>query len=127
MSRVAHAVTSIKHHPRDFSHKQLLVEIERGHQIRELFFVARRVIAQAGLSAESIRFYASLVDYYTAYKLKRMTPAMTRLYLLCCVHNRYQRLNDHLARFRYQCRGDCIIGQLKTTAERLRERLDCHQ
>ena len=57
-----HAVTSIKHHPRDFSHKQLLVEIERGHQIRELFFVARRVIAQAGLSAESVRFYASLVQ-----------------------------------------------------------------
>jgi TnpA family transposase len=91
-----HAVTSIKHHPRDFSHKQLLVEIERGHQIRELFFVARRVIAQAGLSAESVRFYASLVDYYTVYKLKRMTPAMTRLYLLCFVHDRYQRLNDHL-------------------------------
>lgn len=91
-----HAVTSIKHHPRDFSHNQLLAEIERGHQIRDLFSVARRVIAQAGLSAECVRFYASLVDYYTVYKLKRMTPAMTRLYLLCFVHDRYQRLNDHL-------------------------------
>jgi hypothetical protein len=29
-----HAVNSIKHHPRDFSHKQLQVEIERGQQIR---------------------------------------------------------------------------------------------
>ena len=91
-----HAVTSIKHYPRDFSHKQLLAEIERGHQIRDLFSVAKRVIAQAGLSAESVRFYASLVDYYTVYKLKRMSPSITRLYLLCFVHDRYQRLNDHL-------------------------------
>ena len=74
-----HTVTSIKHHPRDFSNKQLLAEIERGHQIRELFSVAKRVIAQADLSTESVRFYASLVDYYTVHKLKRMTPTMTRL------------------------------------------------
>jgi TnpA family transposase/CheY-like chemotaxis protein len=91
-----HAVTAIKHHPRDFSHKQLLAEIERGQQIQVLFAVAKRVIAQAGLSAESVRFYASLVDYYTVYKLKRMSPAMVRLYLLCFVHDRYQRINDHL-------------------------------
>jgi hypothetical protein len=91
-----HAVTSIKHHPRDFSHNQLLTEIERGHQIRDLFSVARRVISQAGLSAESVRFYASLVDCYKVYKLKRMTPAMTRLYLLCFMRKRYQRLNDRL-------------------------------
>ncbi len=91
-----YAVTSIKHYPRDFSHKQLLAEIERGHRIRDLFAVAKRVITQAGLSTESVRFYASLVDFYTVYKLKRMSPAMTRLYLLCFVHDRYQRLNDHL-------------------------------
>ena len=91
-----HAITSIKHQPRDFSHKQLLAEIERGHRIRDLFEVARRVINQAELSAESVRYYASLVDYYTVYKLKRMSKEMVYLYLLCFIHDRYQRLNDHL-------------------------------
>ena len=91
-----HAITAIKHQPRDFSHKQLLAEIERGRRIRELFEVARRVIDDAGLSAESVRYYASLVDYYTVYKLKRMSKEMVYLYLLCFVHDRYQRLNDHL-------------------------------
>lgn len=91
-----HAVTSIKHHPRDFSHKQLLSEIDRGQQLRELYIVAQRIISHAQLSVESVRFYASLVDYYTVYKLKRMNRSMVRLYLLCFVHNRYQRLNDHL-------------------------------
>ncbi|MFT5446565.1 MAG: TnpA family transposase [Gammaproteobacteria bacterium] len=91
-----HTVTSLKHDPRDFSHKQLLTEIERGEQIRPLFAVAQRIITQAELSFESVRFYASLVDYYTVYKLKRMNLGMARLYLLCFARDRYQRLNDHL-------------------------------
>ncbi|MDA0681538.1 MAG: Tn3 family transposase [Proteobacteria bacterium] len=91
-----HAITSIKHQPRDFSHKQLLGEIQRGQQIRDLFAVARRVIDAAGLSTESVRYYASLVDYYTVYKLKRMSTEMVHLYLLCFIQDRYQRLNDNL-------------------------------
>lgn len=91
-----HAITSIKHQPRDFSHRQLQLEIERGNRIKDLFMVAKRVIGVAGLSAESVRYYASLVDYYTVYKLKRMSPELVFLYLLCFVHDRYQRLNDHL-------------------------------
>jgi hypothetical protein len=91
-----HAVTSIKHYPRDFSHQQVLAEIERGGQLRELYVVAERIIAKTALSMESVRFYASLVDYYTVYKLKRMNRSMMRLYLLCFVRDRYQRLNDHL-------------------------------
>ena len=91
-----HAVTTIKHHPRDFSHQQLLEEILRGDQLRALYDVAQRIINDSGLSVESVRFYASLVDYYTVYKLKRMKRQMARLYLLCFVRDRYQRLNDHL-------------------------------
>ncbi|MDX2474406.1 MAG: hypothetical protein QNL91_11920, partial [Candidatus Krumholzibacteria bacterium] len=33
---------------------------------------------------------------YTVYKLKRMEREVVRLYLLCFVHDRYQRLNDNL-------------------------------
>ena len=72
------------------------MEIERGEQLVDLYAVAERVITKTKLSVESVRFYASLVDYYTVYKLKRMNRSMTRLYLLCFVQDRYQRLNDHL-------------------------------
>ena len=61
-----------------------------------MFAVARRVIDAAGLSTQSVRYYASLVDYYTVYKLKRMSTEMVHLYLLCFIHDRYQRLNDNL-------------------------------
>jgi hypothetical protein len=41
-------------------------------------------------------YYASLVEYYTVYKLKRMDREAVQLYLLCFIHDRYQRLNDNL-------------------------------
>jgi TnpA family transposase len=91
-----HQITTIKRQPRDFTYRQLLREIERGQQLQALFALAERVIAQVDLSAESVRYYASLVEFYTVYKLKRMDREAVRLYLLCFVHDRYQRLNDNL-------------------------------
>jgi hypothetical protein len=43
-----------------------------------------------------VRYYASLVEFYTVYKLKRMDREVVHLYLLCFVQDRYQRLNDNL-------------------------------
>ncbi|MDX2435714.1 MAG: DUF4158 domain-containing protein, partial [Acidobacteriota bacterium] len=91
-----HQITTIKRQPRDFTYQQLLREIERGQQLRTLFALAEQVIAKVELSAESVRYYASLVEFYTVYKLKRMDREAVRLYLLCFVHDRYQRLNDNL-------------------------------
>ncbi len=91
-----HQLTAIKRQPRDFSYRQLLREIERGQQLRTLFALAERVFRQVELSVESVRYYASLVEYYTVYKLKRMERDAVHLYLLCFIHDRYQRLNDNL-------------------------------
>jgi TnpA family transposase len=91
-----HQITTIKRQPRDFSYRQLLAEIERGQQLRTLFALSERFIASLELSAESVRYYASLVEYYTLYKLKRMDREAVHLYLLCFIHDRYQRLNDNL-------------------------------
>lgn len=91
-----HAITAIRHEPRDFSQKQLLAEVRRGEQIRPFVELASRATKQADLSIECVRYYASLVDYYTVYKLKRMAKETAQLYLLCFVQDRYQRLNDNL-------------------------------
>jgi len=93
---ILHTITTIKQHPRDFSYLQLLAEIEIGQQIQPLFTVALQIVQQADLAVDSIRFNSSLVDYSPDYKLQRMNMAMARLYLLCFVYDRYQRLNDHL-------------------------------
>ena len=91
-----HAVTALKHDPKDFSFNQLNREVARGTRLRPLFGLAQRIIEQTELTPESVRFYASLVDYYTVYKLKRMAHSTSRLYILCFIHDRYRRLNDHL-------------------------------
>ena len=91
-----YAITAIRHEPRDFSHKQLLAEISRGEQIRPLISLAEYVVNQAELTRECVRYYASLVDYYSVYKLKRLAKETAQLYLLCFILDRYQRLNDNL-------------------------------
>ena len=50
----------------------------------------------AGLSNESGKYYASLVKFYTVYKLQRMALATTRLYLLCFAYHRFRQINDNL-------------------------------
>ncbi len=48
------------------------------------------------LSTENTKYYASLVDYYSVYKIKRMEQKTIRFLLCCFVYHRYQQLHDHL-------------------------------
>jgi len=91
-----YAITQLRHEPKDFSAQEIKREIQRGEHIRDLYRLAQRVLPQLAISNESIKYYASLVSYYSVYKLKRFQAATTYLYLLCFVSHRYQRLHDHL-------------------------------
>ena len=48
------------------------------------------------ISNESIKYYASLVTYYSVFRLKQLDERTVHLYLLCFVYHRYQQLHDHL-------------------------------
>ncbi|WP_042995754.1 Tn3 family transposase, partial [Bacillus thuringiensis] len=54
------------------------------------------ILPQLKISNESIKYYASLVEYYSVYKLKRFNESLVNLYLLCFIFHRYQRMNDNL-------------------------------
>ncbi|MFX7849900.1 hypothetical protein ABTK11_22590, partial [Acinetobacter baumannii] len=56
----------------------------------------RTFLAKAGLSAESGKYFASLVKFYTVYKLQRMPVATARLFLLCFAYHRFLQINDNL-------------------------------
>lgn len=49
-----------------------------------------------GISNESVKYYASLVGYYSVYKLKLLNEWIVYVYLLCFVYHRYQRMHDNL-------------------------------
>jgi TnpA family transposase len=89
-------ISELKHEPPDFSYKALRQEVARRKIFQPLYEFARTFLARAALSTESVKYYASLVQFYTVYKLHRMAPGTVRLYLLCFAHHRFRQINDNL-------------------------------
>lgn len=89
-------ISALKHEPKDFSNKELKKEVERRKFFQPLHDFAQSFLTLAGLSNESGKYYASLVKFYTVYKLQRMPKGTTRLYLLCFAFHRFRQINDNL-------------------------------
>ncbi len=89
-------ITLLKREPRDFSATEIKREMDRGKQIQPLYHLAQELLPGLGISNESIKYYASLVSYYSVYKLKRLNEWIVYVYLLCFVYHRYQRMHDNL-------------------------------
>lgn len=91
-----YAITQLKRDPRDFSVTEIKREIARGAQIRDLYVLSQQVLPALQISNESVKYYASLVGYYSVFRLKRFDPWTVYVYLLCFVHHRYQQHSDNL-------------------------------
>jgi hypothetical protein len=89
-------ISELKHEPKDFSYKALRQEAARRKVFQPLYEFARTFLVAAELSNESVKYYASLVQFYTVYKLQRMATAIVRLYLLCFAYHRFRQINDNL-------------------------------
>ena len=89
-------IRTLQREPRSFSYKELHEEVERRGFFEPLYLFSRDFLMTTGLSNESVKYYASLVPFYTVYKLRRMAVATTRLYLLCFAHQRFGQINDNL-------------------------------
>ncbi|MBS0576446.1 MAG: Tn3 family transposase [Proteobacteria bacterium] len=80
----------------DFSYTALREEVARRQAFAPLHAFARNFLKKVNISPESSKYYASLVMYYTAAKLRRMEPLVAWLYLLCFAFHRFRQVNDHL-------------------------------
>ncbi|MFC6280023.1 MULTISPECIES: Tn3 family transposase [Polaromonas] len=89
-------ISTLKHEPKDFSNKQLRQEVARRKRFGPLHEFAQTFLATTGLSNESVKYFASLVQFYTVYKLRRMALPTVRLYLLCFAYHRLRQINDNL-------------------------------
>lgn len=109
-------ITLLKREPRDFSLSEIKREIERGEQIRSLYRLAQQLLPALDISNESIKYYASLVTYYSVFRLKQLDEQIVYLYLLCFIYHRYQRRNDNLLKsLAYKTRG--YIDDTKNAAK----------
>lgn len=91
-----HEITLLKRDPRDFSNHEIRREVERGKQLRELYLLSQKVLPHLRTSNENIRYYASLVNYYSVQKLRQLVDPVVYVYLLCFIQHRYQKLHDNL-------------------------------
>lgn len=89
-------ITQLKHEPRSFANNELVREIQRGQDMKPLYEIARRLLPQLKISNESIKYYASLIHYYSVYQMTQRDFSLISVYLLCFIHHRYQMVQDHL-------------------------------
>jgi len=106
-------VTQLRREPRDFSAQEINRERQRGEQLRPLHQLTQRLLPQLAISHESVKYYASLVGYYSVYKLKRFPVATTYIYLLCFAYHRYQRFHDNLI--------SCLLHHVRRHIESAKE------
>ena len=111
--RGLHEITRLKKEPKDFGSQEMKREIARGEQIATLHALAHRVLPQLDISSESIKYYASLVGYYSVYQLRRFDRQVAFIYLLCFVYHRYQQMHDNLI--------NCLIYQVRQYNETARQ------
>ncbi len=116
-------ITQLKRQPREYNLGEIKQEIHWGEQIAPLYQLAQKVLPALQLSNEGIKYYASLVGYYSVYKLKRLHQRDIHLYLLCFVYHRYQQIHDNLI--------GCLIYHVRqyldAAKEAARERVTTHR
>ena len=90
-------LANLKQDTKDFKARMISVEREKMIAIKPLYQLAMAILPKLNLSHQNIQYYASLVDYYTVYDLrKKLKSEQTYLYLLCYIQQRYLHLNNNL-------------------------------
>ena len=89
-------LTLLKREPRDFSYQEIQKEVGKRAILADLYQLATQFLPKLDISNENIKYYASLVGYYTIYNFKRMSREVVHAYLLCFIAYRYQTVNDNL-------------------------------
>ena len=111
--RGLHEITKIKREPKDFSGREIDREIQQGEQIKALYAVAQTILPRLEISNESVAYYASLIDYYSVFQMSQLEENLSRLYLLCFIQRRYERLHDNLI--------NCFIYRVRQLMDRAKE------
>jgi len=89
-------ITALKREAKDFSYGEMRRLVEYRQLFQPLHDFTKDFLPQAGVSTESGKYYASLVKFYTIYKLQRMEAETAHLYLLCFAYHRFRQINDDL-------------------------------
>jgi TnpA family transposase len=91
-----YGVTILKKDAKGFNPTEVMREIDKKCASNKLYNFAKKVIPKLKISSRNVSYYASLVDYYTVDRLNELSYESVRIYLLCYVFYRFQKINDNL-------------------------------
>ena len=90
-------LTLLKKDQKNFSTTEIKNSVAKQQLIIGIYQKSQILMPKLGLSEQNIIYYANLAEFYTIQKLRRFTDKnLVRLYLLCYVHRRFLKINDHL-------------------------------
>lgn len=89
--------TLIKKDQKDFTTNEIRATVEKNKLLVEIYRSSIEIIKQLDISEQNVLHYAELAEQYSVYSLRNLKqPNLARLYLLCYVHHRFLKINDHL-------------------------------
>ena len=87
----------LKKDQKDFSTTEIKKSVAKQQLIMGIYQQSKMLMPKLGLSEQNIIYYANLAEFYSIPKLRRFSDKnLVRLYLLCYVHRRFLKINDHL-------------------------------
>jgi TnpA family transposase len=89
-------LTILKRDAKDFTYRVIMNELLKMDQIKPLYLLMKSILPSLNISQQNLRYYASLTQYYTIYKLQQFKPTQSYLYILCYTWQRYQQLMDNI-------------------------------
>ena len=102
-------ITLLKKDPKDFITREMRSEVNKQQMLEKIYDLTRSAMAKLKISSKNVEYYADMATYYPPFNLKRFkNKSLSRLYLLCYVHKRFFKVNDHLIFMPYP--GICTVS-----------------
>jgi TnpA family transposase len=92
-------ITLLRKDPKDFSTQEMRREVAKQQILLEIYEQTKGIIPKLDISSKNIEYYSDMAKYYPPFNLRRFKKNLARLYLLCYVHQRLLKVNDHLIAF----------------------------
>ena len=91
-----YALTLLKRDQKNFRYAEIQKVIGQKNQYNHLYQNAKIIIPKLKITQNMIEYYASLINYYSTNKLKKLPEFTAYLYIICYIYHRMQKINDNL-------------------------------
>ncbi|MBA2648703.1 MAG: Tn3 family transposase [Legionella sp.] len=93
---VFYKITELKFDAKTFRTQEMKSELSKLQTCEAIYLFSKKIFPQIAISRKNISYYSDLAKMYTVYRLRRLTKELTYFYLICYVHNRYEKIVNNL-------------------------------